>query len=302
MSELPEAGAAQRSPLEEQIERFLDARRRENFSGQTLRAYRSDLRQFAASVPQELERIDLAALRLWMSRLYEQGLSAVSLRRKVAAVRSFFRFLVKEGVLANNTARLLSTPKAPKTLPRVMTQEQVNRLLDEAAEQQKRAQLARDVAILEVLYGCGVRVSELTALNVEDLDLAEGWIRVRGKGKKERQAPVPSKAAAALERYMAGRRAAAGERAVFVNRFGKRLTDRGVRNIVKFYATLLAGDSSVHPHSFRHAFATHLLSDGADLRSIQELLGHARLSTTQKYTKVSLEDLMAVYDRSHPKA
>jgi integrase/recombinase XerC len=229
-------------------------------------------------------------------------LSAVSLRRKVAAVRSLFRFLVKEGVIPSNTARLLATPKVPKTLPRVMTQEQANRLLDEAAEQEEKPNLARDVAILEVLYGCGIRVSELTGLNLEDLDLAERWIRVRGKGKKERQVPCPSKAAAALERYLSARKAAAGERAVFVNRFGGRLTARGVRNIVKFYATLLAGDSSVHPHSFRHAFATHLLSDGADLRSIQELMGHARLSTTQKYTKVSLEDLMAVYDRTHPKA
>jgi integrase/recombinase XerC len=302
MSGPDEAGGARRSPLEEQIERFLEARRRENVSGETLRAYASDLRQFAASVPHDWERIDLAALRVWMSRLYEQGLSAVSLRRKVAAVRSLFRFLVKEGVIPSNTARLLATPKVPKTLPRVMTQEQANRLLDEAAEQEEKPNLARDVAILEVLYGCGIRVSELTGLNLEDLDLAERWIRVRGKGKKERQVPCPSKAAAALERYLSVRKAAAGERAVFVNRFGGRLTARGVRNIVKFYATLLAGDSSVHPHSFRHAFATHLLSDGADLRSIQELMGHARLSTTQKYTKVSLEDLMAVYDRTHPKA
>ena len=183
-----------------------------------------------------------------------------------------------------------------------MTAEQTNNLLDAAAGHEERPQLARDLAILEMLYGCGLRVSELAGLNLEDIDFAERWLRVRGKGRKERQVPFPSKAAAALERYLAVRQPAAREKAVFLNRRGARLTDRSVRNIVKFYATLLAGDSSIHPHSFRHAYATHLLSDGADLRAIQELLGHARLSTTQKYTKVSLADLMAVYDKAHPKA
>jgi len=181
-----------------------------------------------------------------------------------------------------------------------MTAEQTNNLLD-AVPPRGTPQLARDVAILELLYGCGIRVSELAGLSLEDIDLAERWLRVRGKGRKERQVPFPSKAGAALERYLAERKPAAREKAVFLNRKGTRLTDRSVRNIVKFYATLLAGDSSVHPHSFRHAYATHLLSDGADLRSIQELLGHARLSTTQQYTKVSLEDLMRVYDKSHPR-
>jgi integrase/recombinase XerC len=142
----------------------------------------------------------------------------------------------------------------------------------------------------------------LCGLNVGDIDFTERWLRVRGKGKKERQVPFPAKAAAALDRYLEERRPRAGEQAVFLGRNGARLTDRSVRNIVKIYAVLVAGDSSLHPHSFRHAYATHLLSDGADLRSIQELLGHSRLSTTQQYTKVSLADLMAVYDKSHPKA
>jgi len=290
------------SPLAQQIGRFLDAQRRENVSPHTLRAYSADLRQLAGCVPGELEKIDLTALRGWLAHLYRQGLSPVSMRRKVAAARSFFQFLTREGLIGLNLARLLSTPKTPKTLPRVMTAEQTNNMLDAAGGRQERSSLARDLAILEVLYGCGLRVSELTGLNLEDADLSEGWLLVRGKGRKERQVPCPSKARAALERYLAVRRAGPGEKAIFLNRSGRRLTDRSVRNLVKYYATLLAGDSSIHPHSFRHAFATHLLSDGADLRSIQELLGHARLSTTQKYTKVSLEDLMAVYDKSHPKA
>ncbi len=303
-----DAGARRPSPLQAQISRFLESRRRENVSEHTLRAYASDLRQFhdyiAAldATPPAPEKIDLLTLRRWLADLYHQNLSPVSLRRKVAALRSFYRFLVRESVVPINTARLLGTPKAPQTVPRVMTAEQTSNLLDSTAATEGRKQLARDVAILEMLYGCGLRVSELAGLNLDDIDFAGRWLRVRGKGRKERQVPCPSKASAALERYLAERRPAPQEKAVFLNRRGARLTDRSVRNIVKFYATLLAGDASIHPHSFRHAYATHLLSDGADLRSIQELLGHARLSTTQKYTKVSLADLMAVYDRSHPKA
>jgi integrase/recombinase XerC len=301
-------GARHASPLQEQIARFLDSRRRENVSAHTLRAYAADLHQFLDYLSEAglkaagPETLDLTTLRGWLASLYHQDLSPVSLRRKLAALRSLFRFMVREGVIVVNIARLLATPKAPQTVPRVMTAEQTNNLLDAAAGRQERPRLPRDLAILEMLYGCGLRVSELAGLNLEDIDFQERWLRVRGKGRKERQVPFPSKAAAALERCLAERTPAPGEKAVFLNRQGSRLTDRSVRNIVKFYATLLAGDASVHPHSFRHAYATHLLSDGADLRAIQELLGHARLSTTQKYTKVSLADLMAVYDRSHPKA
>ncbi|RPI09346.1 MAG: tyrosine recombinase XerC [Acidobacteriales bacterium] len=303
-----DAGARRPSPLQEQISRFLESRRRENLSEHTLRAYASDLRQFHDSIsaldsaPPAPEKIDLLTLRRWLAGLYHQNLSPVSLRRKVAAVRSFYRFMVRENVVPINTARLLGTPKAPQTVPRVMTAEQASNLLDSTAASEGRRQLARDVAILEMLYGCGLRVSELTGLNLDDIDFAGRWLLVRGKGRKERQVPCPSQASAALERYLPERRPVPQEKAVFLNRRGARLTVRSIRNIVKFYATLLAGDASIHPHSFRHAYATHLLSDGAELRSIQELLGHARLSTTQKYTKVSLSDLMAVYDRSHPKA
>ena len=304
----PDQDAKPLSPIETQVERYLDARRRENVSGHTLRAYAADLAQFVeylspgATVPPGPSAIDLLALRGWLADLYRSKLSPVSLRRKLAAVRSFFKFLMKEGLVERNVARLVATPKAPAKLPRVMSAEQTNALLDGAGSRSERPSLARDLAILEMLYGCGIRVSELAGLNIEDVDFGDRWLRVRGKGRKERQVPLPSKAAAALERYLLERGAVREEGAVFLNRFGRRLTDRGVRDVVKFYATLVAGDSSIHPHSFRHAYATHLLSDGADLRAIQELLGHARLSTTQKYTKVSLTDLMAVYDRAHPKA
>jgi integrase/recombinase XerC len=198
---------------------------------------------------------------------------------------------------------LVRTPKAPKTLPTVPSAEQTNALLDGiAAGKLERAFPQRDLLIFELLYGCGLRISELVGLNLEDFDRTEQWIRVRGKGRKERQVPYGGKAAQALAAYEAARAAKVGEHGLFVNRFGGRLTDRGARDIVKLYSRVLSGDSSLHPHTLRHAFATHLLSDGADLRAIQELLGHARLATTQKYTQVSLEDLMKVYDDAHPKA
>ncbi len=245
----------------------------------------------------------MLALREWLGHLYGRNLNALSMRRKLAAVRSFLRFLVREGALGFNAAKLLRTPKAPQILPRVMTAEQTNNLVDQVAEDKLEKPFPeRDLLIFELLYGCGLRVSELVGLNTDDFDFGERWVRVRGKGRKERQVPFGSKAAAALERYLPLRAPAADPRALILNSRGGRLSDRGARTIVKQYAALLAGDSSLHPHSLRHAYATHLLSDGADLRSIQELLGHARLSTTQKYTHVSLTDLMAVYDRAHPKA
>jgi integrase/recombinase XerC len=297
------------SELQSEIERFIAELSRAQVSPHTLRAYRSDLEQFAeyftppGSEPPALARFEVLEIREWLADLYSQKLAVVSIRRKLAAVRTFFRFLLRAGLLPVNPARLVRTPKAPKTLPQVMTAEQTNVLIDGVGtEELERPHPARDRAIFEFLYGCGVRVSELVGLNLEDVDRSERWIRVRGKGKKERQTPFPAKAAEALERYLAARGGSPEERALFLNHRGGRLTTRGVRGIVKFYATLVSGDSSIHPHSFRHAYATHLLADGADLRAIQELLGHARLSTTQKYTQVSLTGLMEVYDRAHPKA
>jgi integrase/recombinase XerC len=294
------------------IQRFLEELRRRNASAHTVRNYASDLEQFLAyfTIPDQpapaIEKIDALAIREWLGHLYHERLTAVSMRRKLASVRSLFKFLLRDGVVAVNVARLVRTPKAPKSLPVVMTAEQTNTLVDAipgAADKLERPYPARDLAIFELLYGCGLRVSELVGLNLDDFDLGDCWIRVRGKGRKERQVPYATKAAQALQRYMSVRQpAVAGERALFLNHRGHRLTDRGARGIVKFYARMISGDSSIHPHSLRHAYATHLLSDGADLRAIQELLGHAQLSTTQKYTQVSLADLMAVYDKAHPKA
>ena len=294
--------------LAAQIDRFLDELRRENASAHTVRNYASDLAQFVEyfTIKEKplVEEIDGLAIREWLGHLYKQELTAVSMRRKLAAVRSFFKFLLRDGVVAVNVARFVRTPKAPKSLPGVMTAEQTNTLVEGvAADKFERPYPARDLAIFEFLYGCGLRISELVGLNLDDFDFSERWILVRGKGRKERQVPFGGKAAAALEKYLPLRKPALGcEQSLFLNHRGERLTDRGARGIVKFYGRMVSGDSSIHPHSLRHAYATHLLSDGADLRAIQELLGHAQLSTTQKYTQVSLRDLMAVYDKAHPKA
>jgi len=288
-----------------QIDLFLAELKRANASPHTLRNYASDLAQFldyfTIKEKVAVEEIDLLAIREWLGHLYTERLTAVSMRRKLAAVRSFFKYLLREGVIATNVARLVRTPKAPKSLPVVMTAEQTNTLVEGvAADKFERPYPIRDLAIFEFLYGCGLRISELVGLDLEDFDFSERWIRVRGKGRKERQVPFGTKASEALDRYLATR--SSSDRAVFLNHRGGRLTDRGARGIVKFYARMITGDSSIHPHSLRHAYATHLLSDGADLRAIQELLGHSQLSTTQKYTQVSLTDLMAVYDKAHPKA
>jgi integrase/recombinase XerC len=295
--------------LAEHTKRYLDDLARGGASAHTIDAYAADLREFLESLsprgapPPEPDAIDLLMLRQWLAGLYRRGQAAVTIRRKLAAVRGLFRFLMREGLVHKNVARLVRTPKAPQKLPEVLTPDQVNGLLDGvAAGKLERPHPARDRAIFELLYGCGVRVSELAGLNLEDVDRTGGWLRVRGKGRKQRQVPLPGKAAEALERYLSERPVVRDEPAVFLNHRRGRLTDQGIRGIVKLYATFVNGDPSIHPHSFRHAYATHLLADGADLRAIQELLGHARLSTTQKYTQVSLTDLMSVYDKAHPKA
>jgi len=297
------------SELASQIGRFVEELQRNNVSPHTLSAYASDLAQFLeyfsppGAEPPAPREFEVWKIREWLGDLYQRKLTAGSMRRKLSALRAFFRYLAREGAIELNPARLVRMPKAPLRLPQVMTEEQVNGLLDGViAGKLERQHPARDVAIFEFLYGCGLRVSELVGLNLDDIDRGERWLRIRGKGRKERQVPYGAKAEAALERYLPERKATPAETAVFLNHRGGRLTRRGVELIVKLYATYLSGDSSVHPHSFRHAYATHLLADGADLRAIQELLGHARLSTTQKYTQVSLTDLIAVYDRAHPKA
>jgi len=286
------------SPLSE---RFLDELRREDASSHTLRNYGIDLREFCAFFEGGAEP-DLTGLRQWLSSLYERGLQVASIRRKLASVRAFYQFLTREGAVTANPAKLLSTPKMPKRLPEVPSAEQTNRLLDDvAAGKLDRPFPERDRAVFEVLYGSGLRVGELAGLNLLDIDRGECILRVRGKGRKERLVPFGAKASEALERWLEVRQSKPGEQAVFVNHRGGRLSDRSMRKLVKLYSMLLAGDSSLHPHALRHAFATHLLADGADLRSIQELLGHSQLSTTQRYTQVALTDLVRDYDSAHPR-
>jgi integrase/recombinase XerC len=300
--------------LEQAANLYIAELERRGASRHTIRNYQADLRQwtqyFAPTKEiSDVAAVDLRLMREWLAGLYDLRLSPVSIRRKLGAVRSLYDFLLVEGLTKTNVARLLKTPKAPQRLPDVMSEEKAENILDgiEDAKPEPRASHERDLAILELLYGCGIRVSELVGSNIDDLDFEEGWLKVRGKGKKERQVPLPETALKAVEEYLRNsRQGAAARRLVraplFVNRKGARLSDRQVRRLVKLYAVLATGDGTVHPHSFRHAYATHLLADGADLRSIQELLGHARLSTTQKYTQVSLRQLMEVYDRAHPKA
>ncbi len=297
------------SDLDSGITTYLERLARENASAHTIRNYEADLRQFMGylrrgglAAPAAAE-VDQLLLREWLADLHAQNLSRPTIRRKLASVRGLFEHLVREGVVTVNRAKLLTTPKMPKSLPNVPTEQQTNTLINEvAARKLERPNPKRDLAIFEMLYGCGLRIAELVGLNVEDFDLSEGWVRVRGKRKKERQVPVPGKALAALKAYLEERGPRAPETGVFLNHRGGRLTDRGARGILKMYAVALAGDSGLHPHSLRHAYATHLLTAGADLRAIQELLGHASLSTTQKYTQLSLMDLMRVYDKAHPRA
>ena len=297
------------SDLRDRIAQFMAELERRNVSPMTVQSYASDLRDFVdyltspGEQPPDVAGIDLLLLREYLGAQYDRGLQPVSIRRRIAAIRALFRFLTKEGLLAANPARLLRNPKTPKKLPDVITAEQANGIIEGSLTvQPERPHPKRDRAILELLYGCGVRVSELAGLDLQDLDLTERWLRVRGKGRKERQVPIPGKSAESLVAWLAERNGTPQQTAVFLNHHGRRLTDRGIRGIVKFYASWIAGDDSIHPHSLRHAFATHLLQDGADLRAIQELLGHSSLATTQKYTHVSLEHLRAEYDKAHPKA
>ena len=303
--------------------RYLEYLRVErNASVHTLRNYASDLEQFGRFLRERpdgapaFDSLTHLDIRSWLGDLYAAQLKAPSISRKLAVVRSLFRFLAREGIVRDNPARLVNSPKLPQTLPVVPSAEEVNRLLDAMPAAAAKPALsageapypARDRAILELLYGCGIRAGELVALDLTSVARSSGLVRVRGKGRKERLVPVGRKALAAIESYLAGRpefRVAGRSpdpRALFLNSRGGRLTARSVGRIVKRYALLLGHDTALHPHSFRHAFATHLLSDGADLRAIQELLGHASLSTTQKYTHTSIRQLMEVYDKAHPKA
>ncbi len=297
------------SALRDAILGFLDQRALLSPSSHTLRNYSIDLEQFLqffsppGAAPPAPATLGVNELREWMTAFYDRNLAAPSIRRKVSSLRSFFHHCRTHGLCDKNPAKYLRLPKAPKKVPQVLEPEAAIFLLDNIGKPDlKRPFPKRDRAIFEVLYGSGLRVSELTGLNIEDLDLQERWLRVRGKGGKERATPLGQTGCAALETYLATRVPAAEETAVFLNYQGKRITTRAVHQITRFYATMLLGDPSVHPHELRHSFATHLLNAGADLRAIQELLGHAQLSTTQIYTKVAIEDLERVYQNAHPKA
>jgi integrase/recombinase XerC len=330
------------TPLHELVADYLSVLANERAaSAHTLRAYLRELTNFATYIAatygrdQTPDRIDHTHIRAFLATLYDRGLSKASAARALASIRSWFKWLARTGRVAQNAASLVSTPRLPKHLPRVPSIEQMNRVVD-TVDDEATSWPARDHAILELLYGCGVRNAELTALNLKDIQWANEVILVRGKGKKQRYAPLGDAAAEALRAYIversarlaaarpqsaAGPQFAAGPQAesspqaatpaLFLNLHLRglskpggeaRLTTRSVGRIVKRLAIFRGLSSDVHPHTLRHAFGTHLLEEGADLRAIQEMLGHERLSTTQRYTQLTTAQLTQVYDRTHPRA
>jgi integrase/recombinase XerC len=325
--------------LKRAIEGFVGYLRFErNASPKTVQEYRRDIQQFAAFVTPpgqlapEISSIDHRMIREYVGMMYERGYQRSSVARHLASLRTFFKYCVREKHATQNPARLVKTPKLPKRVPRVLTAEELNTFLDTlgetAAKQKQRKRpatarareqakvvLKRDRAILELLYASGLRVSELVGLNLGDVDRVGQMLRVLGKGRKERVVPYGGKAQAALEAYWPVReemlanarmkpdpRSKLDPEAVFVNPYGGRLTSQTVRIFLKKYGRLANLNWNLYPHALRHAFATHLLADGADLRAIQELLGHVSLSTTQRYTQASVRQLMDVYDKAHPHA
>jgi integrase/recombinase XerC len=283
---------------------FLSVRR--NVSPHTLRAYRQDILQFFAFLQgldrSHLNEVDHRMLRAFLSRLQERGLRKATAARKLASLRSFFSYLHREKGLPSDPTRALIPPKQEKRLPVFLTQEEAYDLM--AAPQGEEGAALRDRAILETFYSSGIRVSELASLNREEVSLTEGWLRVLGKGRKERMVPLGSHAMTAIGRYLesSGKDNPPPTGALFRNHRGGRLTTRGLYNIIRKYAGPQTPSKTVSPHSLRHSFATHLLDGGADLRAVQEMLGHASLSTTQKYTHVSVDRLMEVYDKAHPRS
>ncbi len=294
--------------VEKAITKFLRSLAERNASVHTIKAYRTDLAQFAEYVgPQSWSDIDHVLIRGYLSNLYERGLSKTSVARALAALRSLYKWLAQEGEVEQNPAALVATPKLPKKLPRVPTIEEVNTVLD-AEMPECSAFSERDQVILELLYGCGIRNSELIGINLDDLHWSQQVVLVRGKGKKERYVPFGDSAAAAVHTYLPARQRVLGEtrrtaeRALLINLRGSRLTTRSVGRIVKQIAVARGLSPDVHPHTLRHAFGTHMLEEGADLRAIQEMLGHERLSTTQRYTQLTVKHVMEVYDKTHPHA
>ncbi len=305
--------------MQKHIDDFIKHLRYErNASEHTLRNYESDLAQFHDYVapPDEsgarpevaLAEIDHLTVREYMARLYEQKKKKSSIHRKVASLRTFFRYLCREGVLEINPAKLVSSPRVERKLPNHLTIEQMIKFIETPEVDSVLGK--RDRAMLELMYASGIRVSEMVNLNLQDIDFANQTVRVKGKGRKERIVPFGEHAKRALQDYLGVRSELLAEAdeeqrdplAVFMNYQGTRITTRSVGRMVDKYVKICAEIHHISPHSLRHSFATHLLDAGADLRAIQELLGHARLSTTQQYTHVSVDKLMQVYDKSHPKA
>jgi integrase/recombinase XerC len=290
-------------------------------SRETIRGYRSDLKQFfafATSDPQSggaslsPQRVDPYLIRGYLAWLDKKKEKKTSLARKLATLRSFYRFLIRDGLATRSPADEVRTPKLPRYLPRVLTKDDANTLMDTPEGESVLSR--RDRAILETLYSTGARVSELVGMNWDDLDMSSGLVRLRGKGRKDRIVPIgavaietlteyhsnlPSPVAQTAAKLAVGATPSAGP--VFRNHRGARLTARGVERIVAKYSSRLAS-GRISPHALRHSFATHLLDEGADLRAIQEMLGHASLGTTQKYTHLATDRLLEVYDRAHPRA
>jgi len=302
-------GARIATEIRKGIQKFLESLRGErNASAHTVRAYGNELRRFGEYLGPEAgwKDVDHVFIRGFLSHLHSSGLSKVSVARALAALRSMYKWLAREGMVRQNPAKLVATPKLPKKLPRVPTMEEINGVLN--TDMPERAAFPeRDRAIFELLYGCGLRNSELVGIELGDIDEANGVILVRGKGKKQRYVPLEGAAEEALRAYRVARQKVLGQgrkntKRLFINQRGGPLTTRSVARIVKQIAVANGLPPDIHPHTLRHAFGTHMLSEGADLRAIQELLGHERLSTTQKYTQLSIRHVMDVYDRTHPRA
>jgi integrase/recombinase XerC len=280
-------------------------RNERNVSPHTGRGYLSDLEQladFLGDMP--FDRVDHTTLRTFMAHLMKLRVKKSSISRKLSAIRSFYKYLNRQGILTNNPARIVSTPRREKRLPGVLTADDAQRLMEAPGrtpdDDQSRG--FRDRAVLETLYSTGIRASELIGMNREDIDVHDRLIRIRGKGRKERVVPVGHRALDAINVYLGKKKEVPEASAVFTGPSGKRLTARTVQRILENYRKKLGLAQKASPHTLRHSFATHLLESGADLRAIQELLGHASLSTTQRYTHLNLDSLMDVYDKSHPRA
>ncbi len=293
--------------MKEHVAGFLKYMRVQRGSSEhTLRAYEGDLVRYFEFLDDE-EPDDAVVIRAFLAYELSGGAARSTVTRRLATLRSFFSYLYREGIIKANPAKLVPSPKVPKRLPRFLSIDETFDLLKQAGEPRglggAEQHTARDRAILELAYSSGLRVSELEGLDIGSVDMDEGRVRVMGKGGKERIVPVGSKALKALQEYLEGRGVSGfsdRDKPMFLNRRGGRLSDRGIRRVVKKYAALMSLGPDVSPHTLRHTFATHLLHGGADLRVIQELLGHASLSTTQKYTHLDIAQLMEVYDKAHP--